>query len=292
MKIALYGKEFSEDFRENIHEMFEQFRENNAKVFIHDRFKAILECEKLDHFNFSGSFNDNSGLPDGVDVLISLGGDGTFLNTLNLVKDSQVPVLGINTGRLGFLANISREELKDSIGQLLRGEFSTETRNLISLNSNKGPLDPFNTALNEITILKKGVPMISIETHLNGEYLNSYWADGLIISTPTGSTAYSMAVGGPIMLPGSRNFIISPVSPHNLTVRPIVVPDDMEIRLQIHSRSDQFMVAMDSRSYTVDTNTELIITKASYGIQMVKFPVNNFYNTLRNKLMWGMDKRN
>ncbi len=292
MKIALYGKEFSEDFRENIHEMFEQFRENNATVFIHDRFKAILECEKLDHFNFSGSFNDNSGLPDGVDVLISMGGDGTFLNTLNLVKDSQVPVLGINTGRLGFLANISREELKDSIGQLLRGEFSTETRNLISLNSNKGPLDPFNTALNEITILKKGVPMISIETHLNGEYLNSYWADGLIISTPTGSTAYSMAVGGPIMLPGSRNFIISPVSPHNLTVRPIVVPDDMEIRLQIHSRSDQFMVAMDSRSYTVDTNTELIITKASYGIQMVKFPVNNFYNTLRNKLMWGMDKRN
>ena len=292
MKIALYGKEFREDFRENIREMFEQFSNSNTQIYIHERFLAVLEYEQLDDFAFSGNFNDNTGLPQGVDVLISMGGDGTFLNTLNLVKDSQVPILGINTGRLGFLANISKEELKDSIGQLLRGEFSTETRHLISLNSTRGPLDPFNTALNEITIIKKGVPMISIETHLNGEYLNSYWADGLIISTPTGSTAYSMAVGGPIMLPGSRNFIISPVSPHNLTVRPIVVPDDMEIRLQIHSRSDQFMVAMDSRSYTVDTNTELIISKADYGIQMVKFPVNNFYNTLRNKLMWGMDKRN
>jgi NAD+ kinase len=149
-----------------------------------------------------------------------------------------------------------------------------------------------NTALNEITIYNKGMGMITIVMELDGEYLNSYWADGLIISTPTGSTAYSMSVGGPIMLPESKNFIISPISPHNLTVRPIVVPDDKHIRLTVYSRSDQFLVALDSRSFTLDTDIELFIDKAPFTLKLVKFKNNNFYNTLRNKLMWGMDRRN
>ncbi|MGC9342757.1 MAG: NAD kinase, partial [Bacteroidales bacterium] len=237
-------------------------------------------------------FDVESGLPEGTDFLFSLGGDGTFLETLSFVKKKEVPVLGINTGRLGFLANIARDEIADSMDKLFSGNYSLEDRSLIQLTSSEGPLDEFKTALNEITIHKQNASMITIVAELNGEYLNSYWADGLIISTPTGSTAYSMSVGGPIMLPESRNFIISPISPHNLTVRPIVVPDDKKISLKVKSRSAEILVALDSRSYLVKTGLELFIEKAPYSVKMIKFPANNFYNTLRNKLMWGMDRRN
>ena len=292
MRIALYGKEFSLDFKENIRSMLDLFTEYETEIIIHDRLKRILKEAGINGQKFYDVFDDNSLLPDEIDILISLGGDGTFLETVKLVRDQQIPVLGINTGRLGFLANISREEIVDSITLLLKGDYTTEERTLIKLSTSHGPLSEFNRALNEITIHKKNVGMISIDTFLDDEFLNSYWADGLIVSTPTGSTAYSMAVGGPIMLPQSRNFIIAPVSPHNLTVRPIVVPDDKVIKLRINSRSDTFLVAMDSQSFTVDTKLELQIERASQGILMVKFPVNNFYNTLRNKLMWGVDRRN
>lgn len=292
MRIGLYGKEFSKDFNDSIRDMFLSFNEHETEISIHREFKKILENAGITGLKFFDIFDNNSGLSTELDVLISLGGDGTFLETVKLVRDLQIPVLGINTGRLGFLANISRDEISDSIKLLLEGKYTTEERTLLNLITNEGPLDDFNKALNEITVHKQNAGMISIDTQLNDEFLNSYWADGLIISTPTGSTAYSIAVGGPIVLPQSHNFIISPVSPHNLTVRPIVVPDDIVIKLKVNSRSDKYLVTLDSRSFTIDTSVELQIEKASHGILMVKFPVNNFYNTLRNKLMWGMDRRN
>ncbi|MCF8379971.1 MAG: NAD kinase [Bacteroidales bacterium] len=292
MRIGLYGKEFSKDFNDSIHEMFGLFSEYKSEIVIHNKFKGILGCVGVSGLESFEVFDDNSDLSSDIDILISLGGDGTFLDTVRFVRDLDIPILGINTGRLGFLANISRDEISESVKLLLEGKYTTEERALISLTTSEGPLNGFSKALNEITVHKKYAGMISIDTYLNEEFLNSYWADGLIISTPTGSTAYSMAVGGPIVLPQSRNFIISPVSPHNLTVRPIVVPDDVVIELKVNSRSDTFLVAMDSRSYTLDTRVRLKIEKAQHGILMVKFPVNNFYNTLRNKLMWGMDRRN
>ncbi len=292
MRIALYGKEFNIDFKDSIRSMFDLFSKFETELLIHERLKRILEEAGINGQKFHTVFDDESPLDDEIDILISLGGDGTFLETVKLVRDQQIPVLGINTGRLGFLANISREEIIDSITLLLNGNYTTEERSLIKLSTSDGPLSEFDKALNEITIHKKNIGMISIDTIVDDEFLNSYWADGLIVSTPTGSTAYSMAVGGPIMLPQSRNFIIAPVSSHNLTVRPIVVPDETVIKLKVNSRCDTFMVSMDSRSFTVETKVELRIERASQGILMVKFPGNNFYNTLRNKLMWGMDRRN
>jgi len=292
MRIALYGKEFRENFNESISLLIRKLESNQIDILIHEKFASFLvNVTGLKYSEFD-VFNDVSGLPDGTDFLFSLGGDGTFLETLNYVKGRSVPVLGINTGRLGFLANISRDEISDAMDMLFEGKYILENRSLIRLTTSEGPLDVFNTALNEITIHKQNASMITIYTELDGEFLNSYWADGLIISTPTGSTAYSMSAGGPIMLPESKNFIISPISPHNLTVRPIVVPDDKKIKLKVKSRSDQYLVAMDSRSYKVRTGLELFADKAPYSVKMIKFPSNNFYNTLRNKLMWGMDKRN
>lgn len=292
MRIGLYGMKFTKDFNESIRDMFVKFDEYDAEIFIHSKFKKILQGADIKALDSYEVFEDDTDLSADIDILISLGGDGTFLDTVRFVRNSKIPILGINTGRLGFLANISRDEISESIKLLLEGKYTTEERALLHLSTSEGPLNGFSQALNEITVHKRNAGMITIDTHLNDEFLNSYWADGLIISTPTGSTAYSMAVGGPIVLPQSQNFIISPVSPHNLTVRPIVIPDDVVIKIKVNSRSDKYLVAMDSRSYTLSTAVELKIEKARQGILMVKFPVNNFYNTLRNKLMWGMDRRN
>ncbi len=292
MKIALYGKNFSHDFKESIRTMFDIFQKHQVDLYIHEEFSNFLSSHEAILVGNYKIFQDYSFLPKDTNFLFSLGGDGTFLETVSLVRDSGIPLIGINTGRLGFLANISREDISSSIEELFLGNYTLENRSLIRLTTNKGNLNELNTALNEVTIYKRGLEMISIAVEFDEEFLNSYWADGLIISTPTGSTAYSMSVGGPIMLPESKNFIISPVSPHNLTVRPLVVPDDKKIKLTVHARSDQFLVALDSRSYSMDADIELIIDKAPYSLKLVKLKNNNFYQTLRNKLMWGMDKRN
>ncbi len=292
MKIALYGKAFSKSFNESIGLLIEKLEEADTEILIHEKFASFLINKAGIQPNGYKEFNKASGLPGDTDFLFSLGGDGTFLNTVGYVMNNSIPVLGINTGRLGFLANISKEEIPEAIKLLFSGEYSLEDRSLIRLKTNDGPLDELSIALNEITIHKQDASMITIYTELDGEYLNSYWADGLIISTPTGSTAYSMSVGGPITLPESRNFIISPVSPHNLTVRPLVIPDSKVIKLRVKSRSTSYLITMDSRSYKVKADIELIIDRSPYCLKMVKFPSNSFYSTLRNKLMWGVDRRN
>lgn len=291
MKIALLGKKFSPDFNDGIHSLINRLQSEQVELLIHDSFAVHLKKISGLELNYH-LFNEDSGIPPDTDFLFSFGGDGTFLETLSYVNRVSVPVLGINTGRLGFLANISKEEISTSMDMLFAGDYSLESRSLIRISREDSPGEIYKPALNEITIHKRNAAMISIHTELDGEYLNSYWADGLIISTPTGSTAYSMSVGGPIMLPESRSFIIAPVSPHNLTVRPLVVPDTKKIKLTVRGRSKDFLVSVDSRSYKIKTGVELCIEKDPGSLRMLKFPTNSFYSTLRNKLMWGMDRRN
>jgi NAD+ kinase len=291
-KIALYGKNFSEDFTRNIRALFDIFRKHNAELIIFDEFAAFLSSKAGIDLTGYRTFRDRSTLPVDTEYMFSFGGDGTFLDTLKIIRDSNIPVIGINTGRLGFLANISRDELCISVEDLFAGKFMLEERTLIRLNNCDSINEEYCIGLNEITIHKFGAGMISVSTELDGHFLNTYWADGLIISTPTGSTAYSMAVGGPIVMPESRNFIISPIAPHNLSVRPIVIPDDKRITLRVKSRADRFLISIDSRTHEVENEIVLNIDKAPYCLKLVKFEEASFYNTLRNKLMWGVDKRN
>jgi NAD+ kinase len=292
MKVAIYGRSFSKESFKSIQILLESLFRINAELFIYEEFAIFLKKTGIAPSKPYAVFKDHTALPKDTSFLFSCGGDGTFLQTVNIVRDSGVPVIGLNAGRLGFLASISDENISESLAMLFKGDYLIEERTLIKL-SIEGfeEIEPA-IAMNEITIHKKDMGMITIHVELDGEFLNSYWADGLIISTPTGSTAYSMSVGGPIILPDSGNLIISPVSPHNLTVRPLVIPDNKTIKLRVSSRSEQFQIALDSRSFFVDTESELIIQKNSYTMKLARIHGSNFYNTLRSKLMWGIDKRN
>ena len=239
------------------------------------------------------SIDNGKDLLGNTDFLFSIGGDGTLLDTIFLVKDSNVPVVGINAGRLGFLASISKENLEMAIESLAKGHYALDARTLLRLEANHPIFEGENIALNEFTIHKKETSsMITIHTYLNGEYLNSYWADGIMISTPTGSTGYNLSCGGPIIVPQSESFVITPIAPHNLTVRPIVVSDKNVISLEVEGRSQHFMATLDSRSATIDSSFQLAIRKESFNINLVRLNSENFLNTLRKKLNWGLDTRN
>jgi NAD+ kinase len=228
-----------------------------------------------------------------VNFMLSLGGDGTFLETLMYVRDSGIPILGINTGRLGFLANVAKTEINSAIDALLDNRYTIETRALLNLTTANNLFGDLNYALNELTIMKKdSLAMVTVNAYINGEYLNSYFADGLIIATPTGSTAYSLSCGGPLVMPGSENFLITPIAPHNLNVRPLIISDNNVITLKISGRSNQYLVTMDSRSEVVDNSVELTLKKAGFYANLVKLENQSFFNTIRNKLLWGLDKRN
>jgi NAD+ kinase len=225
--------------------------------------------------------------------MVSIGGDGTFLESIMFLKNINIPVIGLNSGRLGFLANISKEEISLAFDAIIKGNYELESRSLLTLETETSIFGNFNFALNDVTIQKKDSTMITIDAYLDNEFLNTYWTDGLIVSTPTGSTAYSLSAGGPIVLPGSKNFIIAPIASHNLTVRPLVIPDTKEIRLEVRSRSGSFFVTVDNRVAAMEMpNNSFIIRKASFELKMVKLPFNSYYTTIRNKLMWGADTRN
>ncbi|HEX4887130.1 MAG TPA: NAD kinase [Luteibaculaceae bacterium] len=292
MKIAIYGKKFNETFVPAVQFLFSRLKNQALDLYIHDGFADFLfryvkPDDKLKLFaskDFSSQF----------DVLLSIGGDGTFLDAVTLVKQTGVPILGINTGRLGFLSIISREEISGAVNALINRDYVLEDRSLLSLLTDEGvPFGGFNFALNELTVIKKDTSsMITVQAYIDGAYLNSYWADGIIVATPTGSTAYSLSCGGPILAPTAPNFIITPIAPHNLNVRPIVLSDTSEIRLKVEARDENYLVALDSRSIAFDPSTELIIKKADFSIKLLKLKSENFYNTLRAKMMWGMDRRN
>jgi len=292
MKIALYGRPFSDDCKINITGLFQTLEDNKVELFIYNPFLDFLKSNTGISPAIAGTFETHEDIPRDVEFMFSIGGDGTFLKTVSIIRDYGIPIAGINIGRLGFLANITLENMISSIKSIFKGHYSIENRSLIKLDLSDGVLSGFSYALNEVSIQKRYSSMITIHTYLNDVLLNSYWADGLIISTPTGSTAYSLSVGGPIVTPDSDNFIISPLAPHNLTVRPVIVPDNKIIRLKTDSRDSSFILSIDSRAEIFDSNLEIIIRRADFTVKTVRIEGNTFYDNLRHKLMWGLDRRN
>jgi len=293
VKLLLFGRPFSDSFKMNFRLLLDKLNSSGVKVYMFEPFHLFAEEILGESVNVEGLFNFSSDLTGDENAMLSIGGDGTFLEAVTLVRDHPIPVAGINIGRLGFLADISEDEISEAVDSIVNGHFTTEERTLIQLDADIPLFGDFNIALNEMTVHKRDdSSMITIHAYLDDEYLNSYWTDGLIISTPTGSTAYSLSVGGPLVLPGSSDFIISPIAPHNLTVRPLVIPDDMTLTLKIDGRSKNVMVSLDSRSVVIESSMELKVRKAPYKLKTLRLEGHQFYNTLRTKLMWGVDRRN
>ena len=292
MIVAVYGKSFGQTFDQSVKDFFDVLQREGTDIFIYKPFKQFLESNLNYSPRVKGLFNSHIDLQDNTDMIFSIGGDGTFLDTVSLVRDKGIPIVGINSGRLGFLATISQEKLLGSLDIILSKKFSVEERTLLKLDFPGAKKEDFHYALNEVSIEKVGSTMITIHAYINGEFLNSYWADGLIISTPTGSTAYSLSVGGPIVIPGSDDIIISPISPHNLTVRPLVIPDKDELTLKVDGRDEKYIASVDSRSVMLPNKTEVRVKRAEFKIKMLKLKGHSYYGTLRDKLMWGVDKRN
>jgi len=290
MRIGIFGSDCKEDKLHVIKGLFYKLKTLNAEVYIQPSFQSFLEQT----FGFEP---ETDGIVENnyytLDIVLSVGGDGTFLRTAMLVNEYDIPILGINTGRLGFLAESGSTQIDDTLDELFRGEFYVEERSMLQLRSDKGDdFSGFDLALNDIAIMKRdNSSMITIHTYLNGDYFTSYRADGLVVATPTGSTAYSMSINGPLLLPQNHNFILNPVAPHSLTVRPIIVPDDTKIMLNVESRSNSFLIASDGRSKDCSTGKMLIISKSKNTTRIVKRFNHTFYQTLREKLMWGRDAR-
>lgn len=267
--------------------------DRDEDIYIYKPFYESIKDRCSEMPDIKGQFTFGYELPESVRFLFSIGGDGTLLKSILSLKNKSIPVIGINTGRLGFLSAISRQDMDEAVQLLLKNEYEIEERSVLRFEDGIDLFGDFNYALNEITVTKMdSSSMIEIHTYLNDEYLTTYWADGLIISTPTGSTAYSLSVGGPILPPNSNSFVITPIAPHNLTMRPLVVPDDNRISLRVEGRGQQFLCSLDSRSQAMNFPGELVVSKAGFSVKTLKLPGHGFFSTLRNKLMWGTDRRN
>ena len=292
MKIAIYGREFNNTVLPYVQEVFNVLEHFKVEIIIFEKYYYYIN-DKVTLPSGCVTFHNNIELVGQADVLLSLGGDGTLLDTLALVRDSGIPVIGINFGRLGFLASVKKEEIKDSIQALLNNQFTLDQRSLLSLESENNLFDNENFALNDITIHRRdNSAMMIIHAYMEDEFINSYWADGLIIATPTGSTAYSLSCGGPIIFPSSQSFVITPVAPHNLNVRPLIVPDNVSLTFEVEARSSKFLVSCDSRTETVDRTVKITLRKATFGINLIRLNKESYLTTLRNKLLWGIDTRN
>ncbi|MFN7676682.1 NAD kinase [Flavobacterium sp.] len=293
MKVAIFGQYYQNDTRPIIKDIFVFFNRNHVELVIEEKFLKILYEEKIVEKQYN-TFTSHKDLDNSFDILISIGGDGTILRAATFVRDSGIPILGVNAGRLGFLAKVQKENIALFLQIVLEKKYTISERTLLTIDCYPNESDiEINFAMNEISVSRKDTTsMITIETYLNDEYLNSYWADGLIISTPTGSTGYSLSCGGPILTPQVKGLVITPIAPHNLNARPLVIPDDLEIKLKISGREEQYLVSLDSRITLVNNNSELKIKKTPFQINMVEIPDETFLKTLRNKLLWGEDKRN
>lgn len=293
MKIGLFGNRFDESFDAVIYHLLKRLSSrDDISISIHRNFFDFLVHEKKYAFRFDDYFSNHNDLPKDLTFLISIGGDGTFLESVTLVRDTGIPIVGFNSGRLGFLANISSSDIDRAIQALLSNHYILEQRSLVGLYCEECLFGDFAFALNEVTIQKTTSSLITIHTYINDVFLNSYWTDGLIISTPTGSTAYSLSVGGPIVTPDSSNFIISPIAPHNLNVRPIIIPDTSILKLKVEGRTSNYTLTLDSRSAIIEIGMEIIVRKSPFQINLIKFDSPDYFSTLRHKLMWGADKRN
>jgi NAD+ kinase len=292
MKIAIHGRKFSEAAKPYVQQVFDTLLAKNAAIQLSDSFSSILKEANID-CHCDRFYSKNAEIFD-ADLVLSLGGDGTFLETLSHVAAREIPMMGINFGRLGFLATTDPQNVESAITSIVEGKFTIDERMLIQAEAENEGFDTLNFALNEIAITKTDTSsMIVIHTFIDGEFLNSYWADGLMVSTPTGSTGYSLSCGGPVVLPHSANFIITPICPHNLFVRPMIVSDQSTVTLRVESRSKNYLVALDARAKVISEEQQFIkITKGNFKAKLVKTQGDNFLNTLRTKLNWGIDARN
>ncbi len=292
MKVAIYSRIIDYDQRGEIQHLFDELIRQHIEPVVHRPFLDKIRPSFLLPADVS-AFNSSEDLDESIEFIISLGGDGTLLDTVSLVRDKNIPVLGINFGRLGFLASIGKEELASAVTALVNRTFVIDRRSLIHLDANRPMFGNVPCGLNEFAIHKTDTsPMIKIHTYLNGEFLNTYWADGLIVATPTGSTGYSLSCGGPVIFTESASFVITPVAPHNLNVRPIVVPDNNIISFEVEGRADHFICALDARKEIVDKTVQLAVRREAFTLSLVRLNENNFLKTLRNKLSWGLDTRN
>ena len=296
MRIALFGREPKTQNLPYIEVVLEKLHEETVQIGVYSPLKDAVEQikqEEFENLEYLVYANEEELKDFDPDFLISLGGDGTILDATVLIQSKDITILGINMGRLGFLANVAKSNIESSLDALFTGRFQLDFRTLLQVKTSCNKLLKPNFALNEITLARKETTsMITVHTYLNGNYLNSYWADGLIVSTPTGSTGYSLSCGGPIIMPNSDNFVLTPIAPHNLTMRPFVINDSNTLRMQVESRENEFLASLDSRMHSFTSDTELLIQKADFRIALVQTELQDFPSTMRNKLSWGRDFRN
>ena len=291
MKLGIFGRQFEKKCFEGIKEFFSTLDSKKIEITIHEKFHAFLFDHQLINKQHL-QFHDTEGIKD-CNYIITIGGDGTLLEAITLIRDLEIPILGINAGRLGFMATTPVSDSIPALEDLLSNNVTIETRSLVSCETDQEIFKELNFGLNELAIQKKDTSsMIVIHTYLNVEFLNSYWADGLIIATATGSTGYSLSCGGPLLMPGNNNFIIAPVNPHNLNVRPMVVPDSSVLTFELEGRAKRVLLSLDARSISTPTNIKLMVKKADFNAKLVQPRHYSYFNTLRNKLNWGIDARN
>jgi NAD+ kinase len=292
MNVAIYSQKVNRQNLPYFKEIIDIFNDFGWNPVVEKELKEQLVA-KMDLSEKTDEFSSHKDFHAGIDLTMSIGGDGTFIKSVGFIRDSGVPILGINTGRLGFLANISKDQIQQTMDQVKAKNYEFQKRSLLRIQTEENIFGEDNFALNELTLQKKDTAsMITVHASLDNKYLNSYWADGLIVSTPTGSTAYSLSCGGPIITPGCQVHILTPIAPHNLNVRPVVVPDHMPIKLKIEGRDRKCLMSLDGVSKNIRQDEEIIVTKAEFMINVVKFESNNFLDTIRNKMMWGIDARN
>jgi NAD+ kinase len=292
MKIALFGKVYTEDQRVYLQELIDELTNRDAEICVYEPYYNAIGGDvnfrqEISFFNTYHDINKN------IDILFSIGGDGTILDTVPLVRGSGIPILGINLGRLGFLSSVSKDEIVYAVDSVFRGDYKLDKRTLLQLDEPKKLFGNVNYALNDITIYRNNTTaLIVVHVYIDNKFLNSYWGDGLIISTPTGSTAYSLSVGGPIVSPGSKNFIIAPIASHNLTVRSIIIQDTSVIKIKIEGREEKYLMTMDSKHSSISKEDEIIIKRCKFNVNLVQMKNKDFYTTIRDKLLWGVDNRN
>ena len=291
MTAGIFGKHFGPEFNEAISHLFRALHAHGVETFVFKPFREFMSAS-IAEAKDQPTFTHRKEVAE-MDWLISIGGDGTLLDSVTLVGDSNVPILGFNTGRLGFLSNINTPLLDEAVRSLVNKSYETDKRALIEVVVSDVDLGEVNFALNEVTIHKKETSsMISIHTYMQEQFVNTYWADGLIVSTPTGSTAYSLSCGGPIVMPGTDSWVLTPIAPHNLNVRPLVIPNNAEIKLKAEGREPNFLLTLDSRSFTISESTEVTLRNAPFKVELINLEGQYFFNTIRTKLMWGIDRRN
>ncbi len=293
MKVAIYGLTKQDDALDAVEELLQELQKEDAEVWIEETFLSVLSSRKKTKSHHT--FTVEKGLDGSFDMFVSFGGDGTILRATTFVRDLGIPIVGVNTGRLGFLSTFKKEEVRKVVTEFVNGAYHIVERSLVKVEADFDipEFGEMNFALNEVTVSRKDTTsMITVETFLNDEYLTSYWADGLIVSTPTGSTGYSLSCGGPVIVPSAKSLVLTPIAPHNLNARPLVISDDTVIRLKVSGREENHLVSLDSRIASIENGREIIIKRADFKIKMIEYTSESFLKTLRNKLLWGEDRRN